>query len=268
MKVNEEQLAEKIAALEPAWATRPNLFQALIDKKDGASLEAKLKDSTPGVRADAAEAIGKIKFTKATAALKGLLADPEPQVRQSAAVALVNLGDEKLLDELIKSLIDPEARVVAGAAMALGEAGNKKAVPYLLKAYRTDHPRIAAAIATALGKIGATEAVPWLAAAMKTGLSPVEAAEALGRIGDPAGGKPLTEALSHEFAPLRASAARALGLMAEHNKWDFVARDAAQVALKKTLQDKDQRVRLCAAIALGQFGDKSGAAELKRFVES
>ncbi len=268
MKPTEEQLAEKLAELEPAWMTRPNLFQALIDRKDGPGLRSKLSDGAPGVRADAAQALGILKDKASTGALKALLSDPEYAVRQSAASALIALGNEVLFAEMVKALLDPEARVVAGAAMALGDSGYAKAVPYLLKAFRTDHPRIAGAIATALGKLGASDAVPWLAAAIKTGLAPVESAEALGRIGDPAGARPLIDALAHSFAPLRASAARALGFMAAKNSWDFVARDAAQTELNKVLTDADPRVRLCGAIALGQFGDTKGLGEVKKFVES
>ena len=49
--MNEEQIAEKLADLEPAWAGRPNLFEKQIAARDAASLLARLDDPLPGVRA-------------------------------------------------------------------------------------------------------------------------------------------------------------------------------------------------------------------------
>lgn len=268
MGVTEEQIAEQLAELEPAWVTRPNLFAELIAARDTAALLAKLDDTTPGVRADAAEALGQLKERSATAKLKRLTGDLDPNVRRSAAAALVALADEGMLKEFVKALRDPSAKVVAGAAIALGEAGYQPAVEYLLKAYRTEHPRIAAAVAIALGRLGNAEAIPWLSAAVKTGLAPVEAAEALGRIGDPAAARVLVDQLNHQFAPLRASAARALGMLALAKSWDFVLRDTAIAGLQKAVSDADERVKLCAGMALAQFGDPKAKEVLKKFVES
>lgn len=86
--MNEEQIAEKLAELEPAWAGRSNLFEAQISARDIKALVARLDDQLPGVRADAAEALGRLKDTSATAKLKAMLADPQPAVRRSAAIAL------------------------------------------------------------------------------------------------------------------------------------------------------------------------------------
>ena len=268
MGVTEEQIAEQLAELEPAWITRPNLFADLIAGREVAPLLARLDDPSPGARADAAEALGQLKEKSATAKLKQLTGDLDPNVRRSAAAALVALADEGMLKEFVKALRDPSAKVVAGAAIALGEAGYQEAVPYLLKAYRTEHPRIAAAVSAALGRLGSVEAVPWLTAAVKTGLAPVEAAEALGRIGDPAAAKIIVEQLTHPFAPLRAAAARALGMLAVAKSWDFVLRDKVIGALQKSILDPDGRVKLCAGMALAQFGDPKAKEVLKKFVES
>lgn len=264
--MNEEQIAEKLAELEPAWAGRPNLFDREIAQKDAAGLAKRLDDPMPGVRADAAEALGQLRDTGAVAKLKGMLADPEPTVRRAAAVALASIGDEAMTQEFIKNLIDPSAKVIAGAAEALGLAGSKTAVPYLLKAYRTDHPRVAAAIATALGRIKDRQAVPWLVAAMKTGHSPVEAATALGELNDAAATRPLCDALSHELPALRAAAARSLGQLARGGNFDFVLKDTAVSSLHRLTSDEDKRVRFCAALGLAGFGDPVGKQKLEQFL--
>ena len=99
--MNEELIAEKLAELEPAWVGRANLFEKQIASKDVAMLTARLDDALPGVRADAAEALGVLKDRSATARLKAMLADPEGLVRHSAAVALVTMGDEALAQEFV-----------------------------------------------------------------------------------------------------------------------------------------------------------------------
>jgi HEAT repeat protein len=268
MSVSEEAIAEKLAELEPAWAGRPNLFSKEISARDVKAIAARLDDALPAVRGDAAEALGQLKDVSAVAKLKAMLSDPEPVVRRSAAIALASLGDETLAMEFVKNLVDASAKVVAGAATALGLAGYRPAVPYLLKAYRTEHPRVAAAIATALGQLKEKQAVPWLVAAMKTGLSPVEAAAALGELNDPAATRPLCDALNHDLPALRAASARSLGRLATAGSVDFVLRDQALSSLHKLTKDSDERVRFCAALALAGFGDPVGQQYLKQLLAS
>lgn len=267
-QLNEEQIAEKLAELEPAWAGKPNLFEKEIAARDAKALLAKLADPTPAVRADAAEALGALKEKAATGKLKELLRDPDAAVCRSAGIALVTLGDEAMAQEFVKHLIDPGAKVIAGAATALGLAGYKPAVPYLLKAYRTDHPRVAGAIATALGQLGDKQAVPWLVAALKAGLAPVEAAAALGVLGDAAATRPLCDALVHELPALRAAAARSLGQLAKSGNFDFVLKDTALGALQRLTADADRRVTFCANLALAEFGDPQGKKNLQQFLDA
>ena len=270
--MNDEQIAEKLAELEPAWAGRPNLFDKQIAARDVKTLLARLDDQLPGVRADAAEALGRLKEPSATARLKALLSDPEPSVRRSAAVGLASLGDEAISKEFVKALLDPSAKIVAGAAEALGLSGYKAAVPYLLKAYRTDHPRVAAAIATALGRLGKDQgdrqALPWLVQALKTGLAPIEAATALGELGDSGATRGLCDALAHEFPPVRAAAARSLGQLARTGNFDFVLKDSAVGTLHRLLTDADPRVQFCAALGLAGFGDPVGKQKLQQYLSA
>ncbi|MER2566007.1 MAG: HEAT repeat domain-containing protein [Myxococcaceae bacterium] len=269
MTLNEEAIAEKLAELEPSWAGRPNLFVREIAAKNVGAIRPRLDDSLAAIRGDAAEALAQLKDTSAVAKLKTLLtSDADPGVRRSAAIALAALGDEGLAREFVKNLLDGSAKVVAGAATALGLSGYKAAVPYLLKAYRTEHPRIAAAVATALGQLRDRQAVPWLVTAMKTGLSPVEAAAALGELNDPAATRPLCDALGHELPALRAAAARSLGRLAQAGSVDFVLKDQALASLHKLTKDPDERVRFCAALALAGFGDPVGQNHLKQLLAS
>lgn len=266
--MNEEQIAEKLAEFEPEWAGRPNLFDKQIAARDVKTLVAGLDDQLPGVRADAAAALGRLRETSATAKLKTLLADSEPAVRRAAAIGLASLGDEGISREFVKALLDPGAKVVAGAAEALGLSGYRAAVPYLLKAYRTEHPRVAAAVAVALGRLGDRQAVPWLLQALKQGLAPVEAATALGELGDAAATRGLADALTHAFAPLRAAAARSLGQLARKGNFDFILKDTAVSSLHRLLADPDPRVQFCAALGLAGFGDPVGGQKLQQHLST
>ncbi len=268
MSLNEEAIAEKLAELEPAWAGRSNLFSKEVRAKDAKAIRAHLKDALPAARGDAAEALGQLRDFSSVPELKRLMTDPDPQVRRSTAIALASLGDEQLAKEFVKALLDGSAKVVAGAATALGLAGYQPAVPYLLKAYRTEHPRVAAAIATALGQLKDRQAVPWLVTAMKTGLSPVEAAAALGELNDASATRPLCDALAHELPALRAAAARSLGRLAQAGSIDFVLKDQAVTALHRLTKDTDERVRFCAALALAGFGDPVGRKHLTQLLET
>ncbi len=268
MHVTEAQIAEQLAELEPTWVTRPNAFADLIATRNCAALLVKLSDASADVRADAAAALGQLKERAAIAQLRMLTGDLDPNVRRAAAAALVALADETMLKEFVKALRDPNAMVVAGAANALGQAGYQPVVEYLLKTYRTEHPRVAAAVAIALGRLGSVDAVPWLSAALTTGLAPVEAAEALGRVGDLRAVGVLLEQAGHRFAPLRAAIARALGMLALAKAWDPVQWNAAIALLQKAIDDPDERVKHCARMSLAQFGDPKAKEVLKKFVDS
>jgi HEAT repeat protein len=59
--VTEDQIAEQLAELEPAWITRPNAFADLIARADLTALRRLLDDPAPSARADAALALGQLK---------------------------------------------------------------------------------------------------------------------------------------------------------------------------------------------------------------
>jgi HEAT repeat protein len=65
MSLDEEAIAEKLAELEPTWAGRPNVFTREIAANDVESISARLGDSLPAVRGDAAEALGQLKSVAA-----------------------------------------------------------------------------------------------------------------------------------------------------------------------------------------------------------
>lgn len=273
MPLSESQLDAALAALDPRWAPPAKLrFENELQKGAAAipGLEQKLADPDPSTRADAAIALGALKAGSAAAKLKALLADKFPPVRQAAAGALIALGDRALLNELIKGLADPDPKVIAGAAAALGTSSNPEVVPYLLQAFQTRDTAVGVAVATALGQLRAAAAVQYLVAALSANFVPAACCEALGLIGDGNAAPILLDALRHPDENVRASAARALGLLASSTspRFDAVVRQNKAIpALKALAADPSPKVRLCASLSRLELSDESARPALKATLE-
>jgi len=91
------------------------------------------------------------------------VADPDPGVRAGAAETLGRLGGETARVALRVARADSDPRVVEAVATAYGEIGDPDAVPWLEDAARTHPDRLVreAAVA-ALGAIGDERSVPVL----------------------------------------------------------------------------------------------------------
>lgn len=83
------------------------------------SLILALKDENADVRKNAAEALGKIKDTRAIDPLIATLGDEETDVRKNAVEALGNIGDSRAIEPLIASLDDKKSTVKSSAEEAL-----------------------------------------------------------------------------------------------------------------------------------------------------
>ena len=221
-----------------------------------AKLLAALKDVDPRVRADALQALGEIGHQEATPAIRALLEDdPVAQVRSAAALCLVRLGDPALLGEMVKGLSDPDAKEAVGAALGLGLAKSRAAVPHLVKALEKGEPALGAAAASALGMIGDLSAIPALDAAIARNFVPAAACDALGKLGDAEGTPAVVRAMTHHDGEVRASAARALGQIPKGAK-------KVLPELRRLLEDPSPRVRMSAALALFELGDKAAAKQV------
>ena len=98
---------------------------------------ATLKNPYPGIRADAAAALGHLgpQAKNAVPALEEALKDEEAEVRAQAAQALAAIGEEAV-QPLTKALSDDNRQMRMGAALALGRMGRKAqaAAPALAEA--------------------------------------------------------------------------------------------------------------------------------------
>lgn len=205
------------------------------------------------LRAMAAFALGEI-GEPAREAVPGLcqaLRDAWPAVRQHAAAALGNIG-RAALPAVKEAIRDTQAPVRFEGMLAMGILAyeHKEAVPYLIEGLRDPEPRIRVTAAGALGSVGpdAKDALPGLLPLLQENNYELQrtAFNAIMAIGS-------------KDAP---GFLDALAKANEEGNWaaPFVLRQfgpRAKDAVKpliKTLEHKDDGMRLGAVLALGQVG--------------
>ena len=124
-----------------------------------------LGDKSVHVRKSAAYALGKLRTDQSIAALTSALQDKELEVRGAAAVSLGEHEDPAAITALIAALSDKSAFVQERAAIALGRYGraSASAVPPLIKLLTADAVHgVKLQAAIALGQIGDPSALPAL----------------------------------------------------------------------------------------------------------
>lgn len=114
-------------------------------------------------------------------ALVGMLEDPDVLVRAEAADALGALRYEpawEAVQRLLKS--DPSALVRACAAETLGDLGHPEVIPDLLRALRDEDDAVRGFAANSLGLLGTAALVPALESALAAEVAPSVRAELQG----------------------------------------------------------------------------------------
>jgi HEAT repeat protein/beta-lactamase regulating signal transducer with metallopeptidase domain len=233
------------------------------DPAAAAALIGALRDDDAGVRAAAAEALGKRGESTAVPALVAALRDEEAAVRANAVEALAEVGDGRALEGLLTALGDANTEVRANAAAALGELHDvhgrtaeaqrmARALAGLLDDGSVEVRRNAV---DALSELRAARPIEALLAAAKDADAEVrqKAVHALGELEAREAAPQLVALLGDADAEVRQAAAHALGEM-QHA--------AAAPQLARLLTDRDPDVRQAAAHALGELGLRQAPPEL------
>jgi HEAT repeat protein len=224
------------------------------------TLVAHLGDGHEGVRAVTAAALGRLQALDAVPGLAGLAADPSEFVRQEVAAALGAIGGPgaKRVGRRSRVVTWEEAPRRFGWAFRRREyvraddpdpAGLALAALRTLTADPVAAVRVAAAEAAGLIGPAAAPVAADLVALLTDADETVccRAAEALGRVADPATLPALVAELDAPSPVVRAAAARAIGA------FGAAAADAAPV-LVRLLQDPEEAVRQAAGEAVGRVG--------------
>ena len=210
-----------------------------------------LGDSSPGVRREAASALGSLGKSRVTPQLLGhLRTDPVASVRQAAAYSVARSfdeGDRAIVQKALgEASEDGDAGVRQAAAWALGEIGAADLEPRLQHLLEDGDPAVRRSAAEALGKLSSTKSLPKLVVASRDRAPEVRQAAvgALGRIGGPTATNALLAAVNDENVYVKVEAEKALRTV-----------PGATRELLAGLGSPSPRTRAEAAQKLGDTGD-------------
>jgi len=221
-----------------------------------------LDDADPGVRQEAALALGRIGGPEAVAALVRELTGPESDVRPEAVRALGMTGDPAAIATLKQTLAHPDLSLRKQAAQTLEDLPDAQAQQPLLEMIRRDEFDVRELVAMlnhddlevrqeatlALGRKGGPQAVEALAAQLKDPQSDIrpEAARALGMTGDRDTVPLLVRFLSDPDQIVRERVTEALG--------ELQSTEAAKPLMGLLRQDESPTVFGHGASALAKLG--------------
>jgi HEAT repeat protein len=225
-----------------AWAL------VLLGVKEAApGLTRLLEDEEEEVRAVAAWGLGALGAKEAAPKLLKLLEDRKGEVQVSAAGALGALGAKEAGPALARQLADADDELRDTAAWALGRIGAKEALPDVLKLLASENPETRESAVLALYALRDPGAIQPLEDLVKK--DDRAGAEGLRALRHAATAPRFIELLGHADAPLRATAAAALG--------ELGSKEAVPALLKRAADEKEeQEVRGAAADALGRIGSR------------
>jgi hypothetical protein len=113
----------------------------------------------PGVRGEAAMALGRLKTSTAIERLIDMLEEDTPVVRKKVVPALGSIGDTRAVEPLIRALEDPVPEVRKNTVQALGKIKDYRIMDSLIKALRDKAGTVRNEAARTLGKVGDARAV-------------------------------------------------------------------------------------------------------------
>lgn len=185
------------------------------------------------------------------------LNDENPKIRENSAAALGKIGNERAVHPLIELLGDESEEVQRVANFALCDIGGPAVEP-LVEAMNDPNVNWAVHLngMRVLETIGDERAVDPLIE-MLGGVDGVDAAAALGEIGEPSV-EPLIDVLEDNNPLVRAYAARALGGTGDSRAVEPVI---------ELLNDEDENVRSNAAMALGELDDRRAIEPLTKALD-
>jgi len=229
-----------------------------------------LTDPYPGVRFAACMALMKLAHKPAQPMLRKLLNDPDVSVQAAAAGALHVLG-QRHLSVFGRALKSPDAAVRRNACLVLGRMGDKGAVKVLKDRYLSDKDlsvRLQAAEAMAL--LGNSRAVRLMLNYCRSGYDDeaILALQTLGRIGGDKAREQVAYVYEHSSGRqrlgMRLAAARSLAMLGDDRGYH----DAVKALdYRRGSAEDSARIRVLAALALGEMGNKAALGKLKQAME-
>lgn len=251
------------------------IISILGDIGDGRAVETildSLSDPDSSIRANAAEALGKLTAKDAIPRLILVLKDDDYSVRNHAAEALGRLRANAAVQPLISLLRSEDTRtdggshVAASCAAALARIGDSLAIPALVEALDEKNIRVLINLINALGELGdemtAQSLLPFLDSQIK-GVR-LETCLSLGKLKNPVAVQPLIVCLSDKEWEVRAAAALSLKQVG-HAQADKALKEFAQNNLDD-LRQSDRRKKLEAIHILGEIKENQAVDPLLKIL--
>ncbi len=190
---------------------------SLDDRETYEALRAALRDPAAEVRENVVQLVVNLKGEFRSPLLLDALQDDSPAVLVKAMEAASKELGEAAVERIVGALSDPHPEVREAAANALGKLGSEKAVTALLDVLADKEEDVRWFAVESLRKLEATRAVPQLCELVQKDLSPRVreiACGALAELGQPAAVPALRKALEDENERVRARAVAALQMLA------------------------------------------------------
>jgi HEAT repeat protein len=225
-------------------------------------IKALAYEKDAAVRRAAAEALGRLGETRAAHELATALGDAQADVRQAAAQALLQIGAPAVHSLLwqARDRWSPAGKLAGQTLVQMGALAVENLCGVLESTYWDDQEQAAAA--RILGEIGDARAVEALSTAcytLRRSRAAAEAARAITMIRGPGAVKALIAALGHADGQVRVSAAEALGEIGD--------RRAVRPLIRALKDEYYSTVRSEAAEALAKIGDTRAIEPLMAALE-
>lgn len=217
-----------------------------------------LQDQAIPVRFIAVLAVGDLQYSLARNEIARLLSDPNPNIQIAAAYAMTKLGNPEYFKVFRNAAVSEDQTVRANAALLLGKSGQKEALRVLWWTLRqpdsTDKVSLQAAESIALLQDERIYPKLWSRLISAYADDRVLGIRAMGALGTEQAKNAIITMLDDTIIEVRLTAAAQLGRLGE----PIGEARVAEVFEKNLLADMDadgqQRVKVLAALAIGEIG--------------
>jgi len=217
-----------------------------------------LQDQAIPVKFIAVLAVGDLRYSLARNEIARLLSDPNPNITIAAAYAMTKLGSPEYFKVFRNAVISEDQTVRANAALLLGKSGQKEALRVLWWTLRqpdsTDKVSLQAAESIALLQDERIYPKLWSRLISAYADDRVLGIRAMGALGTEQAKNAIITMLDDTIIEVRLTAAAQLGRLREPIGEATVAGVFEKNLLADMDADGQQRVKVLAALAIGEIG--------------
>jgi HEAT repeat protein len=263
--LSDEDPQIKVKAIEVAAETR--------QKKLMPRVQELLKDDFVPVRFAAAAAVGDMAYTPAKKTVEQLQQAHDENTKIAAAYAMYKLGSAEKLEIIRNAIASNDATIRANAVVLLGKSGDKEELKLLYWAMTDsnsdDKTRFQAA--EAIARLGDEKIIKklWTMIISTYADDRMMGLSAMGALGTPTAKDVLITKLDDEVLEVRLTAAEQLGRLGNNAGEAEVVSVFTKTAATAGLDKRDmERVKVLAALAIGQIGTKSVTKYLPELLQN